>query len=72
MTRWRGAHMSRVVRMVERDKNFPSVIYWSLGNESGVGPSHVAMYEWLKARDGKIHFDVASQNDTGTIHWLAD
>ena len=48
---WRGAHMSRVVRMFERDKNFPSVIYWSLGNESGVGPSHVAMYEWLKARD---------------------
>jgi beta-galactosidase len=52
---WRGAHLSRLIRMVERDKNFASVIYWSLGNESGVGPSHVAMYEWLKARDvGRI------------------
>mmetsp|Transcript_19151 Transcript_19151/g.32058 ORF Transcript_19151/g.32058 Transcript_19151/m.32058 type:complete len:1417 (+) Transcript_19151:42-4292(+) len=48
---WRSAHLSRTIRMFERDKNCASVIYWSLGNESGVGPSHFAMYEWLKARD---------------------
>lgn len=48
---WKGAHMSRIIRMVERDKNSSSVILWSLGNESGVGPSHVDMYEWLKGRD---------------------
>jgi beta-galactosidase len=32
--------MGRVARMVERDKNFPCIILWSLGNESGVGPTH--------------------------------
>lgn len=48
---WRGALMSRVSRMFERDKNATCVIGWSLGNESGVGPSHDAMYSWLRARD---------------------
>jgi beta-galactosidase/beta-glucuronidase len=51
LSEWRSAHLSRIIRMTERDKNCASVIYWSLGNESGVGPSHVAMYTWLKARD---------------------
>jgi beta-galactosidase len=36
---WEAAHISRVVNMVQRDKNHPSVIFWSLGNESGVGPT---------------------------------
>jgi beta-galactosidase len=36
---WRAAQISRVVNMVERDKNHPSIIFWSLGNESGVGPN---------------------------------
>lgn len=36
---WEGAHVSRVLNMVERDKNHPSVIFWSLGNEAGVGPN---------------------------------
>ena len=36
---WRAAQVSRVVNMVERDKNHPSIIFWSLGNESGIGPN---------------------------------
>ena len=44
---WTHAHMERVTRMVERDKNHPSVIFWSLGNEAGRGPNHAAMAEWI-------------------------
>ena len=39
---WLAAHLDRTVRMVERDKNHPSVIIWSLGNEAGDGPNFVA------------------------------
>src|SRR5207302_436095 len=37
---WKEAFLDRAERMVERDKNHPSVIIWSLGNESGFGPNH--------------------------------
>jgi beta-galactosidase len=43
--------MERTRRMVERDKNHPSVIAWSLGNETGYGPNFVATYEWTRERD---------------------
>lgn len=46
-----GAMVDRVVRMVERDKNHPSIVGWSLGNESGTGPNHEMMATWVKARD---------------------
>lgn len=48
---WLHAYMERLVRMVERDKNHASIIIWSLGNESGIGNNHHAMYQWLKQRD---------------------
>ena len=48
---WLPAYMDRIVRLVERDKNHPSVIIWSLGNESGIGSNHHAMYQWTKLRD---------------------
>jgi beta-galactosidase/beta-glucuronidase len=48
---WKDAFMERGIRMVERDKNHPSVIIWSLGNESGFGPNHVAMADWIHAAD---------------------
>lgn len=48
---WLAAHMDRTERMVERDKNHPSVIIWSLGNEAGFGPNFVATYQWIKQRD---------------------
>jgi beta-galactosidase/beta-glucuronidase len=44
---WIHAFMERTTRKVERDKNHPSVIFWSLGNESGRGPNHAAMAEWM-------------------------
>ena len=48
---WRNAYMSRVSRMVQRDKNHCSIIIWSLGNESGCGGAHFAMYSWVKQND---------------------
>jgi len=48
---WRDAHVSRVTNMVERDKNHPSIIFWSLGNEAGIGPNFEAAAAAAKARD---------------------
>ena len=48
---WILAHMERTTRMVERDKNHPSIIIWSLGNEAGNGVCFYATYDWLKERD---------------------
>ena len=42
---WERAHVDRAVSLVERDKNHPSIILWSLGNEGGVGPNIQAMYD---------------------------
>jgi beta-galactosidase len=48
---WRIAHLDRVSRMVERDKNSPSVIFWSLGNEAGTGPNFEQAAAWLRKAD---------------------
>jgi beta-galactosidase len=48
---WQKAHLERTVRMVERDKNHPSIIIWSLGNEAGDGVNFEATYAWIKKRD---------------------
>jgi beta-galactosidase len=58
---WHGAFVDRAVRMVERDKNHPSVIFWSLGNESGCGPNHAAMAGWIHDYDPTrfIHYEGA-------------
>jgi beta-galactosidase len=48
---WKAAHLDRLQRMVERDRNHPSVIAWSLGNEAGDGDNFVAMYDWAKQAD---------------------
>jgi beta-galactosidase len=44
---WTHAFMERSSRMVLRDKNHPSIIMWSIGNEAGRGPNHAAMAEWI-------------------------
>lgn len=46
-----AAMLERGTEMVERDKNHPSIISWSLGNEAGTGPNHEAMAAWIKAYD---------------------
>jgi beta-galactosidase len=48
---WQAAHLDRTIRMVERDKNHPSIIIWSLGNEAGNGVNFYATYRWIKGRD---------------------
>ncbi|MCX6243550.1 MAG: DUF4981 domain-containing protein [Bacteroidetes bacterium] len=48
---WLAPHLNRTQRLVERDKNHPSVVIWSLGNEAGNGCNFVATYEWIKHRD---------------------
>ena len=48
---WKGTHHDRVRAMVERDKNHPSVIIWSMGNESSDGEVYGEMYEWIHERD---------------------
>lgn len=48
---WLNAFMERFIRMVERDKNHPSIIVWSLGNECGYGPNHDAMAGWVRGYD---------------------
>jgi len=48
---WAAAHLDRMQGMVERDKNHPSVIIWSLGNESGDGHNFLNTYKWTKNRD---------------------
>ena len=51
--RWLDAYLARGTRMCLRDKNHPCVIVWSLGNESGAGSNHAAMYGWLKFYDNR-------------------
>ncbi|MFH8559758.1 glycoside hydrolase family 2 TIM barrel-domain containing protein [Streptomyces sp. NPDC017988] len=57
--RWTPALLDRAARMVERDKNHPSVIMWSLGNECGTGRGLTAMAEWIRARDRSrlLHYE---------------
>ena len=56
---WRDALVDRMRRMVERDKNHPSIIMWSLGNESGAGENLGAMADWARERDPSrpLHYE---------------
>jgi beta-galactosidase len=49
--RWREELVWRMRRLVERDKNHPSIVLWSLGNESGSGRNLAAMAQWARERD---------------------
>ena len=63
---WHTAFVERAIRMVERDKNHPSVIFWSLGNETGCGPNHAAMAGWIHDYDPTrpIHYEGAQGHPT--------
>ncbi|MBP6432483.1 MAG: hypothetical protein KA319_12020 [Ferruginibacter sp.] len=58
---WAGAYIDRASRMVLRDKNHPSIIMWSLGNEAGSGSNHAAMAAWIKDFDitRPLHYEPA-------------
>jgi len=64
---WLPAFMDRGMRMVLRDKNHPSVIIWSLGNESGYGPNHDALAGWMRSFDpGRpVHYEGAARDEFG-------
>jgi hypothetical protein len=57
--RWQEAYLDRIQRTLERDKNHPCVIIWSLGNEAGTGANLEAMSEWVRGRDpGRpVHYE---------------
>ena len=58
---WEGQFVDRTVRMVLRDRNHPSIVFWSLGNESGVGCNFVASYEATRNLDPRpIHYEGTS------------
>ncbi|HEY9075286.1 MAG TPA: glycoside hydrolase family 2 TIM barrel-domain containing protein [Anaerolineaceae bacterium] len=59
--RFKQAFLERGARMVERDKNHPSVIIWSMGNESGHGPNHAALADWIHQFDPSrpVHYESA-------------
>ncbi|HWT75481.1 MAG TPA: glycoside hydrolase family 2 TIM barrel-domain containing protein [Mobilitalea sp.] len=59
---WTSAYVERASRMVLRDKNHPSIILWSLGNESGAGVNHAAMYGWIKEYDKTRYVQYESGN----------
>ncbi len=61
---WKEAYLDRTRRMVERDKNFTSIVTWSLGNESRFGKNFIATYEWTKARDNTrpVQYEEAREN----------
>lgn len=58
---WTGAYLDRISRMALRDKNHPSIIFWSLGNEAGRGPNHAAMAAWIHDFDitRPVHYEPA-------------
>ena len=61
---WAPAHMDRITRVIERDKNHASVIMWSMGNECGNGQVFYDAYKWIKKRDNTraIMFEQAMEN----------
>ncbi|MGW5473555.1 glycoside hydrolase family 2 TIM barrel-domain containing protein [Streptomyces chartreusis] len=56
---WREALLDRIQRTVERDKNHPSIVIWSLGNEAGTGSNLAAMSAWVHTRDAErpVHYE---------------
>lgn len=62
---WKDAHLDRMYRLVERDKNHACVIFWSMGNEYKFGETNKEMYKWTKAYDPSrpVQFERAGENE---------
>jgi len=60
---WKKAHLDRTISMVERNKNHPSVIIWSLGNEAGDGVNFKATSDWIHQHDSTrpVHYEQAKE-----------
>lgn len=64
---WMEHHMDRTVRMYQRDKNHPSIVIWSLGNEAGDGVNLGAAYKWLKRQDGSRPVQYETEGDINLV-----
>ncbi|WP_038266115.1 glycoside hydrolase family 2 TIM barrel-domain containing protein [Zhouia amylolytica] len=67
---WEKAHVDRMIRMVERDKNHPSVIIWSMGNEAGNGINFFNAYNEIKAHDPQkrpVQYERAYKPEDGNL-----
>jgi len=66
---WAPAHLDRIKRMIEVDKNHPAIIIWSMGNECGNGPVFYDAYKWMKGRDNTrpVQFEQAGENEDTDI-----
>ena len=66
--RWFAAYSERVTRMVQRDRNHACIIIWSLGNESGHGSTHNALYQWVKSSDATrpVQYEGGGANTAAT------
>lgn len=62
---WKALHVDRAERMIKRDINHPSIIMWSVGNESGEGKNFTAMAEYIKAYDSSrpVHYECAKREE---------
>ncbi len=65
--RWMPHHLDRTRRMVERDKNQPSIVIWSLGNEAGDGVNLGATYHWIKSRDRSRPVQYETEGDIDEV-----
>ena len=79
LPQWKSAILDRQYTLVERDKNHPSVIIWSMGNECGNGANFYAAYDWIKNRDTSrpVQFEQAGENANTDIvcpmyPWVGD
>ncbi len=71
---WHAAFLDRAVRMGKRDRNHPSIVMWSMGNESGYGANFAAISAWLKEMDPTrpIHYEGAQGVDGATDPYTVD
>jgi beta-galactosidase/beta-glucuronidase len=68
---WETAFLDRGIRMVERDKNHACVIIWSLGNESGSGPNHAKMADWIHENDPTRPLHYQSAHDAPFVDMIS-
>lgn len=67
---WTDAYLDRVRRMYERDKNHACVLFWSLGNESGIGQNQIKMAAYLHERDPRnlVHCEDISRRNANHLY----
>ncbi|CAI7647719.1 unnamed protein product [Penicillium discolor] len=75
---WKDAYLDRAAELVQRFKNFPCIIMWSLGNEAFYGQNHASMYKWIKEADPTrlVHYEgdreALSADLYSTMYWSID